>query len=196
MACYISPSRRFPRNKRYNPFSFLSTTRLICTQLLEAIPSNLESLHCIVTGANSGIGYATAETLAKSSCHLYLVCRHKERGEAAIAKLKQVSGNQHIYLYLCDMSCMSQVKKLANQLIEDKRPVNALIHNAGCMIHQYQLTKEGFETNFATNLLSVFYLTELLIPVLHANGPSRVGFGLVFGFPLVTCLSIKIGYCS
>jgi dehydrogenase/reductase SDR family protein 12 len=103
-----------------------------------------------------------------------LVCRNKERGEAAVEKLKATCGNQRIFLYQCDMSSMKQVKQLAEQLILEKRPVNVLIHNAGCMVHQYQLTEEGFETNFATNLLSVYYLTELLLPVLNENGPSKV----------------------
>ncbi|GJD11748.1 Dehydrogenase/reductase SDR family member 12 [Galdieria sulphuraria] len=143
-------------------------------KLFEPLSLNHESLHCVITGANSGIGYATAEALAKASCNLYLVCRNRQRGEAAITKLKQTSGNQHIYLYQCDMSSMKQVKQLAEQLIFDQRPVNVLIHNAGCMAHRFQLTEEGFETNFVTNVLSVFYLTELLLPTLNKNGPSRV----------------------
>ncbi|GJQ13887.1 hypothetical protein GpartN1_g5678.t1 [Galdieria partita] len=158
-------------------------------KLFEPIPSNLESLHCVITGANSGIGYATAEALAKSSCNLYLVCRNEERGQAAVNKLKEISGNQRIFLYPCDMSNMKQVKKLAKQLIFEKRPVNVLIHNAGCMVHKYQLTEEGFETNFATNVLSVFYLTELLLPTLNENRPSRVivvSSGGMLTEPLIT----------
>lgn len=100
-------------------------------------------------------------------------------------KLKATCGNQRIFLYQCDMSSMKQVKQLAEQLILEKRPVNVLIHNAGCMVHQYQLTEEGFETNFATNLLSVYYLTELLLPVLNENGPSKVRcFQLSYSFLL------------
>eukprot|EP00871_Galdieria_phlegrea_P002159 jgi/Galph1/2944/GphlegSOOS_G1626.1 len=145
------------------------------SKFFEVIPSKLDSLHCIITGANSGIGFSTAEELAKHSSHLYLVCRNKQRGEEVVRQLQQKYQNSEIRLYLCDISCMRQVKQLVKQLVQDEVPINVLVHNAGCMIHEYKRTDEGYEMNFATNLLSVYYLTELLLPCLERYGPSRVG---------------------
>ncbi|KAK2420775.1 neomenthol dehydrogenase [Trifolium repens] len=54
--------------------------------------------NCIVTGANSGIGYATAEGLAQRGATVYLVCRNKERGEAALSQIQTKTGNQSVHL--------------------------------------------------------------------------------------------------
>ncbi|KAF7140618.1 hypothetical protein RHSIM_Rhsim06G0092000 [Rhododendron simsii] len=71
------------QSKRYNP---------------EDMQTKIEGKNCIVTGANSGIGYATAEGLASRGANVYMVCHSKERGEAARSKIQSMIGNENVYL--------------------------------------------------------------------------------------------------
>ncbi|KAI3935653.1 hypothetical protein MKW98_022661, partial [Papaver atlanticum] len=61
--------------------------------------------NCVVTGANSGIGYVVAEALASSGGNVYMVCRNKERGEATVSKVQSATGNQNVYLETGDELC-------------------------------------------------------------------------------------------
>ena len=64
---------------------------------------------CIITGANSGVGFETAVQLAKHSAHLVMVCRSKERGEAAKAKIEAVAKGP-VDLVLADLSLLAEVR--------------------------------------------------------------------------------------
>lgn len=64
----------------------------------EDMQTQIEGKNCIVTGANSGIGYATAEGLASRGANVYMVCRNKERGEAALSEIQSKTGNSNVHL--------------------------------------------------------------------------------------------------
>jgi dehydrogenase/reductase SDR family protein 12 len=64
------------------------------------------------------------------------------------------------------------MEKVSNQLRDRVKQIDILVHNAGCMIHEKKYTKDGIETNFATNTFTLFYFTRLLLPLLHKE--SRV----------------------
>jgi dehydrogenase/reductase SDR family protein 12 len=66
----------------------------------------------------------------------------------------------------------SEMEKVTKQLREKVKQIDMLVHNAGCMIHEKNYNKDGVETNFATNTFALFYLTRLLLPLLHKE--SRV----------------------
>ncbi|KAF7141741.1 hypothetical protein RHSIM_Rhsim06G0092100 [Rhododendron simsii] len=78
------------QSKRYNP---------------EDMQTKIEGKNCIVTGANSGIGYATAEGLASRGANVYMVCHSKERGEAARSKIQSMIGNENVYLEVFALFC-------------------------------------------------------------------------------------------
>ncbi|XP_047977265.1 retinol dehydrogenase 11-like [Salvia hispanica] len=88
--------------------------------------ARIEGKNCVVTGANSGIGYATAEGLAARGATVYIVCRSKEWGEAAHSKIQSATGNKNVHLEICDISSIDDVKTLASRFCAMDEPVHIL----------------------------------------------------------------------
>lgn len=148
--------------------------------------------NCIVTGANSGIGYAAAEGLAQRGATVYLVCRNKERGEAALSQIQTKTGNQNVYLEICDLSSVMDIKSLASRFSEKNVPVHVLVNNAGLLEQNRVTTAEGFELNFAVNVLGTYAMTELMVPLLEKASPDArvitVSSGGMYSTPLTNDL--------
>ncbi|KAJ8012982.1 hypothetical protein DPEC_G00048550 [Dallia pectoralis] len=134
---------------------------------------NLSGRSYVISGANSGIGKATANEIAKRGGTIHLVCRNKERAEEAKKDIIEHSKNQNVYVHIVDMSSAKQVWEFAESFVKNNR-VHVLINNAGCMVNQRELTEEGVEKNFATNTLGTFILTTALIPALKLEQDPRV----------------------
>lgn len=129
---------------------------------------------CILTGANSGIGKATALELAKMGAKLVMVCRDREKGEAAEKEIIAESKSNNIELMVADLSCQESIRKFATDFQKTHERLDLLINNAGVYLTKRQTTPDGLEATFATNLLGPFLLTNLLLGVLKAGAPSRV----------------------
>jgi NAD(P)-dependent dehydrogenase (short-subunit alcohol dehydrogenase family) len=128
----------------------------------------------IVTGANTGMGKITALAMAKQGAHLVMVCRNKAAGEAAKAEIIQVSGNKNVDLHLADLSLKDSVKALAQTLNAAYPQIDVLVNNAGLALTNYSETKDGVETTFATNVLSMYMLSILLMDKLKASEAGRI----------------------
>ncbi len=128
----------------------------------------------MITGANSGIGKATALGLARMGATVVMVCRNRERGEAAMAEIKAKSGNQSVGLLLADLPLQASIRQLVNDFKARHQHLHALVNNAGVFLSKRSVTADGIETHFAVNYLAPFLLTNLLIDVLKANAPARV----------------------
>jgi len=129
---------------------------------------------CIVTGANSGIGKATAMGLAEMGATVILVCRSKEKGEAALSEIRGKSGNNSLDLMLADMSSMRSVRQLASEFRRKYDRLHVLVNNAGLFMFTRTTTGDRLETTFEVDYLSHFLLTGLLIDLLKASAPSRL----------------------
>ncbi|MGI8586502.1 MAG: SDR family oxidoreductase [Chloroflexia bacterium] len=129
---------------------------------------------CLVTGANSGIGKATAASLAQLGAGVVMVCRDQARGEAARAEIQASSSNDAVSLLLADLASMSDVRRLAAQIREQHDRLDVLINNAGVALDHRQVTEDGLETTFAVNYLAPFLLTHLLLDLLKKSAPSRI----------------------
>eukprot|EP00897_Mesotaenium_endlicherianum_P009518 jgi/Mesen1/8595/ME000005S08561 len=131
----------------------------------EDLKQDLTGINCVVTGANAGIGKAAVEMLAARGATVHMLCRNKERGEAALADVRAKTKSEHVQLE---------------------------VNNAGVMEHSIQKSPDGFEMNFAVNVLGVFALTELLMPALKRGAPNAkvicVATGGVLTEPLSTDL--------
>ena len=122
----------------------------------------------LITGANSGIGYPTALTLARRGAAVMLACRDRERGEAAVEKLRDEAPGAEITLELVDLSSLASVRALTERELQRNLPLDLLINNAGVMTPPKRLeTVDGFELQFGTNVLGHFALTALLYPALE-----------------------------
>ncbi|XP_037995556.1 dehydrogenase/reductase SDR family member 12 isoform X2 [Motacilla alba alba] len=127
----------------------------------------------LVTGANSGIGKATAKEIARRGGTVHLVCRNKERAEVAKEEIVTETGNQNIILHIVDLSNPKEIWKFAGKF-RNEHKLNVLINNAGCMVNSRELTEDGLEKNFATNTLGTYIMTTALVPLLEKAADARV----------------------
>lgn len=128
----------------------------------------------VITGANGGIGRATAAELARRGDTVVMICRSKERGEAARAAIAREAEHDRVELVLADLASMAQVKRAAGEIVARHPKIQVLVNNAAVFLPKRELTDEGLEKTFATNYLSHFVLTQLLLPALKAGAPSRI----------------------
>jgi NAD(P)-dependent dehydrogenase (short-subunit alcohol dehydrogenase family) len=128
----------------------------------------------LITGANSGMGKATTTELAKKGAHVVMICRNPALADVAKKEIITASDNKNIDVLICDLSLQSSIYKLAGQIKDNYACVDVLINNAGLALSKYTETPEGIETTFATNVLSMFLLTNLLADHLKKANASRV----------------------
>jgi dehydrogenase/reductase SDR family protein 12 len=138
----------------------------------EDLNVDLADRHCVITGANSGIGYETALALADLGAEVTLVCRDESRGEAAVDAIRSATGSMRVSLELADISDLDSVCSLAGRLLEKR--VDVLIHNAGVLPNERQMTRDGLELTFATHVMGPFLLTSLLRSHLEESDSGRV----------------------
>jgi NAD(P)-dependent dehydrogenase (short-subunit alcohol dehydrogenase family) len=120
----------------------------------------------LITGANSGIGYHAAVTLARKGAHIVLACRDRSRGEAALARIATEAPGTSVELAILDLASLASVREFAARHVN--QPLHILINNAGVMAPpKRQQTTDGFELQFGTNVLGHFALTGLLFPALQ-----------------------------
>lgn len=120
---------------------------------------------CLITGATSGIGLETAKGLV-GEFDLILISRNQAKAEATISQLKQLCPEAQIDSYIADLSLLREVNRVAELVLANHKSIDVLINNAGAIIGSYELTEEGLEKTFATNHLSAFLLTQVLMPLL------------------------------
>jgi NAD(P)-dependent dehydrogenase (short-subunit alcohol dehydrogenase family) len=138
---------------------------------------NLGNKTIIVTGANSGIGKAASIQLAKLGAQVVIMCRNKERGEAALQDVRSASNSDKAELMLVDMSSQESVRNAVKEFLGSHSRLDVLIHNAASFDHQQTkpaITADGLENVFATNHVNIFLMTHLLLDTLKQSAPSRI----------------------
>ena len=128
----------------------------------------------MITGANSGIGKATATGLAKMGATIVMVCRNQERGEQALEEIKRDSNNESVYLMLADLSSQKAIHQLVKDFKEKYKSLHVLINNAGVNLSRRKLTEDGIETTLAVNYLAPYLLCNLLFDTLKESQPARI----------------------
>jgi NAD(P)-dependent dehydrogenase (short-subunit alcohol dehydrogenase family) len=116
----------------------------------------------VLTGATRGIGQAAAIELAKRGAGLALVGREPERVKAVAAQAAAAGGGTPVREHVADLSLMSDVRRLAEEIRGSYEQIDVLANNAGALFASRQETSEGFERTFALNHLAPFLLTNLL----------------------------------
>ena len=129
---------------------------------------------CLITGATSGMGLATAVHLAEMGASLALVCRNKSKGDAVLKRIIDTTKNDKIKLFIADLSSQKEIKTLAVQLKENYPVIDVLINNAGAIFKERTTTVDGLERSFALNHIAYFSLTGLLLDNLKAASEARI----------------------
>ena len=171
--------------------TFLLTVRKVCAMGLAGskergwtfdadAPADLRHVTALITGANSGTGLEAAKALASRGAHVVLGCRSRERGEAAVAQVREhaaaagASGGSAV-LELMDLADLASVRAAARRVEKAHgKSLNLLVNNAGVMAIPYERTGDGHERQWQTNVLGHHLLTGLLLKTLVKNRPSRV----------------------
>jgi NAD(P)-dependent dehydrogenase (short-subunit alcohol dehydrogenase family) len=133
----------------------------------------LAGRRALVTGANSGLGKATALGLARLGATVHLDVRNEERGAAALEEVRREVPGAELHLELCDMSDLTDVRRAAADLVARLDRVDVLVHNAGSLPAERTESVDGHELTVATHVLGPVLLTDLLRPVL-AGHDARV----------------------
>ncbi|KDQ12680.1 hypothetical protein BOTBODRAFT_56500 [Botryobasidium botryosum FD-172 SS1] len=138
---------------------------------VEDIP-DLSGKVVIVTGGNSGIGYETCKALLQKNAKVYMAARSKAKAEDAINELKQATGKEAIFLAL-DLASLKSIKASVEEFKSREEVLHILFNNGGVMAPPMdQLTAEGYDLQFGTNVLGHFYLTRLLLPLLMSTAKA------------------------
>ncbi|HVB74727.1 MAG TPA: SDR family oxidoreductase [Ktedonobacteraceae bacterium] len=138
------------------------------------IQAPMQGKICMITGANSGVGKATALGLAKMGATVVLVSRDRARGEEAQREIKAQSSNHAIDLLVADLSSQKSIRQLAQDFKQHYSQLHVLINNAGVFPLTKRTTVDSLDMTFAVNQLAPFLLTNLLLDVLKASAPARI----------------------
>lgn len=129
---------------------------------------------CLVTGANSGIGFVISRELARLGGHVVMVCRDSSKGIEALDEIKQATNSQSVELMIADLASLNSVRKLVQDFKLTNDRLHILVNNAGLILGKRITTVDGLESTFQINYLSHFLLTNLLLDVIRASAPSRI----------------------
>jgi retinol dehydrogenase 12 len=136
--------------------------------------ADLSGRVALVTGANSGMGKETARELARMGAEVVLGCRSRELGEAARAEIIQTTASTGVTVMQVDLSSPASVRACARLCYEQFPKLDMLVNNAAASLRTRQVTPDGFERHWATNVLGPHLLTTLLLPALVASGHGRI----------------------
>jgi NAD(P)-dependent dehydrogenase (short-subunit alcohol dehydrogenase family) len=129
---------------------------------------------CLVTGATSGIGRITAQTLAGMGATVIVVGRNQVKTQAVVDEIKQATGNPNLDLFITDFSVQQQIRDLAGKVLDRHPHLHVLVNNAGAINRKRSVSVDGIEMTFAVNHLAYFLLTNLLLDRLKADSPARI----------------------
>jgi NAD(P)-dependent dehydrogenase (short-subunit alcohol dehydrogenase family) len=135
--------------------------------------SELSGRTVLVTGANTGIGRATADGLARRGARVYLACRSAAKGEAAAGAIRAATGNDSVFFLALDLADLESARACASGFLARGEPLHVLINNAG-VGGARGLTRQGFEMTFGVNHLGHFALTQSLLERLTGSAPARI----------------------
>lgn len=139
-----------------------------------ALEVDLAGKVCAITGGNAGIGRAAARALAARGATVILGCRDERRGARAQGEIIRETGNEAVALEVVDVSSLDSTRRFAARLLAAYPRLDVLINNAGVMLHERQLSSDGVEMTFATNVLGGFVLVHELEERLRDSAPARV----------------------
>lgn len=134
----------------------------------------MDQFTSIVTGANTGLGRATAQALAARGDRVIFACRSEAKADEAMDVVSSATGNDRLEYLALDLTDLVQVRQAARTLVERGEPIHLLVANAG-VAAQRGVTAQGFELAFGVNHLGHFLFVTEVLPLLNAASPAPDG---------------------
>ena len=125
-------------------------------------PPDFSGQRWLISGANAGLGQSMMATAAGAGAEVVAVARNRERLQAAIAELP-AAARERVTAVVADMSLQSETQALLDGLVAKGETIDVLQNNVGVLLNDHEVTAEGREKSFMTNILSHFLLTEGLL---------------------------------
>jgi len=135
--------------------------------------ADMQGKTVLITGANQGIGKASAEALGAMGAKLVLVCRNAEKAKAASVDIEK-AGAKDVQLIVGNVGSQAEIRRIASEFLAKNDRLDVLLNNAGVLVTERRDTVDGIEETFAVNHLGYFLLTNLLLDVLKKSAPARV----------------------
>lgn len=133
------------------------------------ITADMSGRTVIVTGATGGLGRVAATRIADLGARTVIVGRN---GEKLADAARPIPGA--VVGYEADLSLLAEIRRLANLILAKEQRIDVLVNNVGVLLPTRQVTEEGIETTFATDLAGHFLLTNLLLARLVESAPARI----------------------
>jgi NAD(P)-dependent dehydrogenase (short-subunit alcohol dehydrogenase family) len=127
-----------------------------------------------VTGANGGLGLATAKALAGRGAHVVLAARNQAKATSASRQILAAFPAASLEVVELDLGSLASVKAAAATILRAHPRIDLLVNNAGLMAMPQSRTEDGFETQFGVNHLGHWALTSALLPALLRADAARV----------------------
>lgn len=134
----------------------------------------MDQFTSVVTGANTGLGRATAQALAERGDRVIFACRTEDKARVAMDAVASATGNEDLEFLALDLTDLDQVRQAAGSLLDSGQPIHLLVANAG-VAAQKGVTAQGFELAFGVNHLGHFLFVTELLPLLVAGSPAPDG---------------------
>ncbi len=138
------------------------------------MPAPMKDKVVVITGATSGIGELAADRLAQKGARIVFVARDHARGEQTRRHLQAVAAHADHTVHYADLSRLSEMKRVAQEIADTELHIDVLINNAGAMFTRREVTEDGLERTFALNHMSYFIITNLLLDRLRATAGARI----------------------
>lgn len=125
--------------------------------------------NCLITGANSGLGFALAKRFAALGAETIMVCRNHEKGKQSVLDIKKETPSASINLLICDLSSMKSIQGLLKEVKEKYSKLDILYNNAAVMKQHRTVTEDGIEMMFQVNFLASYVLMNSFLDLLKKS---------------------------
>jgi NAD(P)-dependent dehydrogenase (short-subunit alcohol dehydrogenase family) len=127
-----------------------------------------------ITGTTSGTGFVCARELAKKGATVIMLNRKSERSLKALQQLSEEVPGANFDLIDCDLQDLASVGAAISSVKEKYECIDVLVNNAGVMALKDEATKDGFDIQMQTNVISHFLITKELFPLLKKSSAGRI----------------------